>query len=64
VAYCNGLTGRQRDEKIAELRKHGYSYAKIAKVVGMTAPGVRAALGRIQAGRPGRPAGTGPRRGK
>ena len=43
-----------RDEVIKTLRKRGMSYAKIGKVVGMSAPGVCRALERIAEGRPGR----------
>jgi hypothetical protein len=59
--YYNGLTGQERDKTILELRRRGHTYKRIAQVVGMTAPGVAAAYKRAQAGRPGRPAATGPR---
>ena len=46
-----------RDRKIAEWRRQGFSYQKIADVLGMTATGVMKALRRIEDGRPGRGSG-------
>lgn len=43
-----------RDRKIVEWRRQGYSYQRIADALGMTANGVMKALRRIEDGRPGR----------
>jgi hypothetical protein len=48
-----GLTPYQRDEKIVELRKRGYTYRRIAGLVGMSPSGVLDALRRIGEGRLG-----------
>ena len=47
------LTGPQRDAKIVQLRKAGYSMRAIGKEVGLSPGGVHAALERIADGRPG-----------
>lgn len=46
-----------RDQMMRDLRRHGLTSAQIARRVGLTARGVRAALHRLDAGggsRPGR----------
>jgi hypothetical protein len=48
-----GLTPVERDKAIVELRKRGYTYKQIGKVVGMDPSGVMRAWRRLQAGGPG-----------
>jgi len=43
-----------RDRKIVEWRRRGYTYRQIGDALGMTANGVMKALRRIEDGRPGR----------
>jgi DNA-binding Lrp family transcriptional regulator len=50
---ATGLTPTQRDEKIVELRRRGFTYRQIAPRVGMSPGGVLRALRRIGAGRGG-----------
>jgi hypothetical protein len=51
--FRTGLTEWQRDQKIVELRKRGFTYRQIAGQVGMTPGGVLRALRRIGEGLPG-----------
>ena len=44
----------ERDRIIVELRRRGWTYARIGKAIGMSANGVSASLVRIREGRPGR----------
>ena len=44
----------QRDQLIVELRRRGWTYARIGKKVGMSENGVSESLTRIRQGRPGR----------
>jgi transposase-like protein len=44
---ATGLTAPQRDELIVRLRRRGYTYRKIAKVVRMSPNGVMQALRRM-----------------
>ncbi len=44
---ATGLTAPQRDELIVTLRRKGYTYRKIAKLVGMSPNGVMQALRRM-----------------
>ena len=49
------MTAPERDELIVKLREAGYSYRRIARMVGMRSAGaVQHALERIAEGRPGR----------
>jgi hypothetical protein len=48
------MSAMQRDEKILEMRRRGYSYRAIGKAVGMSPNGVMHSLRRISEGRPGR----------
>ena len=50
-----GLTDQQRDARIVELRRRGFTYRQIAGQVGLTPGGVLRALRRIGEGRPARP---------
>lgn len=49
------IPAEERDKLILDLRRRGWTYARIGKYVGMSANGVSASLVRIQEGRPGRP---------
>ena len=44
------LPAHVRDERILKLRRLGWTYARIAKAVGMDESGVRRALQRIRSG--------------
>ena len=44
----------ERDRMIYELRRRGWTYARIAKSTGMSVSGVRSTLIRVQQGRQGR----------
>ena len=44
----------ERDRIIVELRRKGWTHARIGKAVGMSPNGVSASLTRIREGRPGR----------
>jgi hypothetical protein len=48
------MSSARRDELIAKLDAKGYSYAQIAKHVGLTRRGAAPAWARIREGRPGR----------
>jgi hypothetical protein len=48
-----GLTAAPRDQRIQDLRRLGWTEGRIATAVGMTLGGVREALKRIAADRPG-----------
>jgi len=47
-------TVADRDARLVELRRQGYSYQQIGAALGMSATGVMKALRRIEDGRPGR----------
>ena len=49
------MNAGDRDKRILELRKKGYTYAQIGKALGLSKTGVRYALIRISQGREGRP---------
>jgi hypothetical protein len=44
------LPAHVRDEKILQLKRLGWTHARIGKAVGMSESGVRRALARIRAG--------------
>ena len=48
------VSAEERDKIILTLRRRGWTYARIAKHVGMSENGVSASLTRIREGRPGR----------
>jgi hypothetical protein len=51
------IPAAERDRLIVELRRRGWTYARIGKTLGMSGPGVRSSLIRIQQGRPGADSG-------
>lgn len=48
------MNAADRDRRILELRRKGYTYAQIGKALGLSKTGVRYALIRIAQGREGR----------
>ncbi len=46
---ASGMTDTQRDQVIYDLRRRRYSYAKIAKAVGVSVGAVRGSLARTAA---------------
>lgn len=48
------MSSEERDRRIVQMRRAGATYREIGKKLGMSINGVRHALVRIQAGRPGR----------
>ena len=49
------MNAHDRDALILDLRRRGYTYARIGKVVGLSKTGVRYALIRMSQGKEGRP---------
>lgn len=48
------IPAAERDRRIVELRRRGWTYKRIGRAVGMSENGVAASLTRIRQGRPGR----------